>query len=356
MSNYLCKFNQLVLDNFRNFTNLSLNLDSTNIKVIVGKNGLGKTNLLEAISLFAAGRGLRSAKLSEIQNINNPKRDWVLFAQINSRQGEVKIGTSHIKGKDKRIIRIDSTDLKTNSQLQEYLSIFYITPALDMVFHSSTARRELLDNLVSNYYPNHSELLSNFDKLKSERRVLLYKSADEIWLKNIESQMANIALDITANRVGLIDHLNALNLDNLPKANYKLSGWLEDNLTIEQYTLKLAESRDSDKQTGRTNYGPHRSAFEVIHEAKNAQAQQCSTGEQKSLLLALIIAAVKIYQDIYEASPILLLDEVIAHIDETKREQLFKDLIALNCQCFLTGVDEEFFTPLKENAEFIRLG
>lgn len=365
------RVNKLKLSNFRNHKTFKEEI-SGDIIAIHGENGSGKTNILEAISLFVPGKGLRGAKLSDLSYFDGEKQHgWNIFIEAEGKQGEVEIGTGlsafDVTTGDSRIIKIDGQKQRGQNSLSEYLSIFWLTPAEDQDFSSgSTKRRELLDRICGFFFNNYSSLISGFNNLKSQRRnLLLNHNTDTNWVSAIESQMAEKAISIADLRNHAVIKLNnsireAKNY-GFPSGDISILGEIENFLINSPegnaekfYQELLAKNRQHDLQSYKTNNGPHRSDLRVIHEDKNMPAELCSQGEQKAMLLSITIAAILAKKSLSGTTPILLLDEVYAHLDKNKRAKLYDFLSGIKCQTWLTGTEKESFDGL-ENCQFISL-
>lgn len=349
---------QLTLQNFRNYGSLQLQVPSSPV-VLMGHNGAGKTNILEAISLLAPGRGLRSAKLREMDHLASPDMPWVVLAQVEARGEKLIIGT----GRDaeatveKRLIKINGEKLKAQGQLARHVCVQWLTPSMDQVFvEGNTARRKLLDRIVYGFEYEHATRVNAYELAMRERNKLLSERgrADPYWLSVLEQQMAEHAVAISLARqqtlARLQEHLRA-GAGAFPHAILALEGTLENwlgqglsALDVESlFAERLAESRMTDAMSGRASIGPHKSQLIVIHSEKNMPAEMCSTGEQKALLLSIILASARARAAWCGLPPILLLDEVIAHLDVDKRVSLFELISSTAIQAWMTGTDAADF-------------
>jgi DNA replication and repair protein RecF len=356
----------LTLENFRNYRTLSLSLDTRPV-VLRGANGAGKTNILEAISMLSPGRGLRGAKLSEMDSIGAGEAPWVVASTLRVRDEDVFIGTGRDNeaNTDKRIIKINGEKVRGHQQLAAHTCIQWLTPAMDQIFtEGGSARRKFLDRLVYGFTPEHAARVTAHENAMRERNRLLADGigrADPHWLSVLEQQMAEHAVAITLARLETCDRLmNELEEDiaGFPRARLRLIGtieaWLENEgsaLEAEQrFAERLANIRITDAARGRASEGVHRSELEVIHNVKNMEAGNCSTGEQKALLLSLLLAAARARANWCGTPPILLLDEVIAHLDETRRASLFELVRQSGIQAWMTGTDAADFSGLEGDA------
>lgn len=358
---------KLKLTNFRNYSSYKLDELEQGFVVLTGPNGSGKTNILEAVSFLAPGRGLRRAKIDEIRN-HAANDSWAVSARVITGQSTHDIGTgSDPQSGQKRLVRIDGQNISAQANLGEYLSIFWLTPQMDSLFlDAASSRRRFLDRMILNFDPAHLGRTKRYEKALSQRsRLLKDGNADHSWLTALEIQMAQTGVALSAMRLDFISRLNKafgeFDHPHFPDAHIKLSGFIEDELSKrpaveleERFCHALAHSREADSVTGGAAIGPHRSDFIAIHKDKNLRADQCSTGEQKILLTALVLAHAILVSYERIMPPVLLLDEVTAHLDEARRESLFSVLGKLGGQIWLTGTHRELFGDLK--ARWVNLG
>lgn len=373
MSNKTTKITSLKLFNYRNYSQISLEFNS-NIIVLHGDNGVGKTNIMEAITFLSSGRNMRSAKLSEVTNFAMQNTPWGVNAKIENANGEEEIGVGLGYTKEahteKKIIKINGDVVNKKAILDEYISVYFLTPDKDQTFsNGTTSRREFLDDICSFFHKPYAELLAAYEKLKSQRLRLILKSgieANNEWLSAIEKQMAEKAIAIAFYRLETIeklnDHSDFIAKTSFPSFECCVEGESENMLKIKKsievegyFYDSLAQNRVKDFERKRTNFGIHRSDFKVINKIKNLPTEICSTGEQKSMLISVSIGAILHKKNWGEISPIILLDEVVSHLDEKRRLELFELFKNLKCQVFLSGTDEKMFEPLAGNAQFIGL-
>jgi DNA replication and repair protein RecF len=330
---------------------------------LTGENGAGKTNILEAVSLLVPGRGLRGVGFSAIARQGGVAR-WAVAVDIETPSGEYKIGTS-FQGdplsdempNTSRNAMIDGEAQRSPGVLANYLKMLWLTPAMDRLFAGPASdRRRFFDRLVLNFDGNHGTRVAAFEKLMRERNLLLSAPRfDEAWLAAIEGQMAERAIAISAARnetaAKLARHF-ALHAEAgpFPWGLLQMLGETEDLVQAKpavqaeaEYAMILKDSRSLDRSQGRTMKGPHRSDFSVVHGPKSQSAELCSTGEQKALLIGLILAQARAVKEVVGAAPILLLDEVAAHLDVHRRRGLFEALTALGVQAWMTGTDANLF-------------
>lgn len=358
---------QLKLSNYRNYRTFSVNFSGKHV-VFTGHNGAGKTNLLEAISLLSPGRGLRRSTYGDLICANADNNSFVVFAKLYSALfDEVDIGTTCDNADGGRKVRINGTSTSAD-RLTDYCRISWLIPAMDGLFTGSASdRRRFLDRMVLSIDPSHGRRVLDFEKvMRSRNRLLLDGNTNNGWFDALETQMAELATAIAAARIDVIRLLDGGkendSHDVFPHPILVIEGLLEQALinqsaidVEEYYRQKLHDGRPLDRAAGRTLEGPHRSDMKVFYAQKNMPAALCSTGEQKSLLMGLILAHAKITAQISGMAPILLLDEMAAHLDEQRRVALFNILDALGGQSFMTGTDRQLFSALDDRAEFFEI-
>lgn len=362
----------LSLNNFRNYNSSRIEVSSAPV-VITGRNGAGKTNILEAISLLTPGRGIRRAKLSELDNRAANGLAWSVTANMTGIQGDVKIGTGRdaentADGVDKRIIKIDGKLLRGQAELARHLAILWLTPQMEQLFLESTsAGRKFLDRLVYSFDPEHASRVNEYDYAMRERnRLLQANRADVYWLDALEQTMAETAAAIALARLSAIEHINDAIMRSplsFPKAHISIEGTIEAALekglaavaVEEEFKHTLRNARSLDAASGRTQTGVHRSEMQVIHIAKQMPAQFCSTGEQKALLLSIVLAQSRASAQWHGLVPVILLDEVVAHLDATRRLELFEEICQIGAQTWMTGTDSTLFTGLEDKAQYYQV-
>jgi DNA replication and repair protein RecF len=355
----LCR---LTLHNFRGYAGLRLEVEPRPV-VLTGPNGAGKTNLLEAISLLAPGRGLRRARLGEVDRIG--AGPWSVLARLQTPRGAVEICTAHVRDGEhgRRTVQVDGSDLASQVGLAETLSVVWLTPAMDRLFQDGAGeRRRFLDRLALSGDPAHATQLARYAHVLRQRAKLLRAGRfDPSWLGGLERQAAAAGVAIAAARRHTVRGLAAACIDpahGFPQPDLALAGELEDWLADapaleveERFADGLAASRRQDAETGMTALGPHRSDLLVHHRASGRLARDCSTGEQKALLVSLVLAQARLRAAEGERQSILLLDEVAAHLDPGRRAALFETVLALGAQAWLTGTDAATFAPLGARAQ-----
>ena len=359
----------ITLGDYRNYASLSLILSGRHV-VLTGANGSGKTNLLEAVSFLSPGRGLRRVAYPEIAR-EGASGSWAVSVVLDTPHGDVKLGTGLQPGADgtlQRRIRINGAPAKSAEALSEHVAVLWLTPLMDSLFiGAASERRKWLDRMVLAIDKGHGTRVNGFEKAMRQRNRVLEQSPDEsVWLDGLEAQMAEYGSAIATARAEMISLLNRslsfLHGDEaasaFPNASLGLEGLLEVEAfarpaveSEEHYRSVLREMRRRDGAAGRTLEGPHRSDLVVKHAAKDMPAAKCSTGEQKALLLGIVLGHAHMVADRRGQTPLLLLDEVAAHLDESRRLALFDLLDRLGCQAFVTGTDEAVFSPLGDRAD-----
>ncbi|TGV11738.1 DNA replication/repair protein RecF [Mesorhizobium sp. M8A.F.Ca.ET.173.01.1.1] len=358
---------KLTLTNFRNYATLAIDV-APGAVVFSGDNGAGKTNLLEAISFLTPGRGLRRAPYGDVAR-EGGDGGFALHARLDGPDGEVEIGTG-ISGGDTaesgRRVRINGAAARAEGML-EWLRVVWLTPAMDSLFTGPAAdRRRFLDRLVLAIDPGHGQRALDYEKaMRGRNRLLTEGSRDAGWFEAIETQMAETGVAIAAARAEMVRLLAAMigrlpDTGPFPQADIGLSGDLEAEIAgapavdvEERFRRALADGRDRDRAAGRTLEGPHRSDLMVRHRPKAMPAELCSTGEQKALLVGIVLSHARLTGEMSGLTPILLLDEIAAHLDGGRRAALFSILEELNCQVFMTGTDAALFSSLRGRAQFL---
>ena len=356
---------RLTLTDFRNYESLSLPLDGRHV-CLYGSNGAGKTNLLEAVSQLGPGRGLRSATLPEMIR-KDALGGWTVSAALVNDQ---RIGVGVDTGPStKRTERIDGAPA-TASDLADLVRIVWLTPTMDGVFRGSTSdRRRFFDRQVMAHMPTHGTAAGRYEKAMRERNALLERGhVDPAWADAIEARMAESGAEMAINRAHVLESLqvaiDARPEGYFPKADLALEGKAEqaairgdDFKTIfEALTETFRTTRRRDIAAGRTIDGPHRSDLTVIHRPTGAPAKDASTGQQKALLIGLILASAAALRAGGDGpSPLLLLDEAAAHLDADRRAALFDELEALGGQAWLTGTEAFLFEAFGDRAQTVRV-
>ena len=363
---------RLILQDFRSYPTLDLHLAGRMI-AFTGENGAGKTNLLEAISLFSSGRGLRRADLTDMVREHGTGA-FAVAAEVSGPFDTVKLGTGleppGADGYGPRKYRINGEPASSAAAFNDYLRLVWLTPAFDGLFTGSAGdRRRFLDRLVLAIDPSHGSRVSALERaLRSRNRILEDKSSDSNWLSAVEREVAETGVAVAAARretVGQLAGLIAKERDDtspFPWADIQWEGTIEAALAdqaavdVEDLCRKLLHTnRARDRAAGRATIGPQTSDLIVRHGPKDVVAERASTGEQKALLIGIIIAHARLVAATSGMAPIVLLDEVAAHLDPRRRVALFNTLYALGAQVFMTGADRALFSDLPTGAELFHV-
>lgn len=374
---------RLTLTDYRNYPSLRIDVPIQPI-IITGENGSGKTNILEALSFLTPGRGLRSAKLSDIKRIGPvnsqllpTETEWSIAAEILKNDEPHLIGTALQKNVresddewhrfDRRIVKINNQKITQQSELGKYISAIWITPQMDRLFLGGPQpRRSFLDRLVYAFDIEHAKRTANFEHLYRQWYQLIKSgNNDHRWLSSIESDMAAIGVAIAAARREQIARLNTFITyepdDVFPDVRLELDGLIEKMLDTapaikveDFYAENLAKQRKNILYNDSID-GVNRSDFRVYFKKKDMPAELCSTGEQKALLISIILAQTKCQILDKNFAPILLLDEVTTHLDDQKREALLQKIFELNIQAWITSTEPQNFTSLNGKAQFLKL-
>ncbi|PZO87081.1 MAG: DNA replication/repair protein RecF [Micavibrio aeruginosavorus] len=357
----------LQLHNFRCYDSVRMDGLHPGLVVLTGANGAGKTNILEAVSLLTPGRGLRGASNEDMQK-KGAAAGWAIASVVETGGASVQIGTGLEELGAKRGVRINGVSAKSQIALADYLSAIWLTPQMDRIFiDTAGGRRRFFDKLVFAFDSSHAGRVTRYENAMSQRSKLLREQySDPVWLAGLESQMAETGVAIAAARLEFVRKLQrACDLAHeneegfFPKARLHLSGTVEELLgrapaveVEEMFAYQLKQSRPRDAETGGAATGPHKGDLLVRFAAKDMPADQCSTGEQKALLIGIILAHARLLKAETGAPPILLLDEVAAHLDENRRAALFDLLIATGGQVWMTGTDKSLFSAAENRAQF----
>ena len=364
----------LTLTDFRSYAAATLSIETGTV-VLHGPNGAGKTNLLEALSLFTPGKGLRGASAPEMGRREPGEatgRAWAVAAILTDGEGETKLGTGvQSAGAARRLVRIDG-ETAPPGRLLDHLRPVWATPEQDRLFSDARAARlKFLDRLVFAADPDHAASVSAYEKALRERLRLLTdgsegQPADPLWLDALELRLGEAGGAAALARAAALVTLQAAIDDRgdrpFPQADLGLTGEAEAmaaagtgaEAIAAAIREGMARSRARDAAAGRSLYGPHRSDLTALHREKNRPAAEGSSGEQKALVLNLILAQIARLAD-QPAPPVLLLDEAPAHLDTRRRAALFDEIEALGLQAFLTGTEAELFAPLRGRAQFVRV-
>ena len=361
---------RLTLTNFRSYHAAQVALDRAGPVVLTGANGAGKTNLIEAISLLAPGRGLRRATMEELA-FTEGDGAWAVSAEIEGMLGLATLGTgieppANDEATPARRCRIDRESVGSATAFADHLRVVWLTPAMDPLFNGpASERRRFLDRLVLAVDAQHSSRVAALERsLRSRNRLLEDSPGDSHWLDAIEHETAEVAVAVAAGRAETVTRLSAAlaaaraQAPEFPQAEIELQGWMEQLLpnhsAIEiedRYRTLLKDNRARDAAAGRTLDGPHLSDLAVRHASKNIPAADASTGEQKALLIRLVLAHAGLIKQMTGFAPLLLLDEVVAHLDPARRAALYDALSSLGAQVWMTGADPAAFGDIIGRAQ-----
>jgi DNA replication and repair protein RecF len=360
---------KLTLNNFRNYHSVSLEAGAR-IVVLVGANGAGKTNLIEAISFFASGRGLRRATLDEVA-FSEGDGSWAVSAEVEGALGLTTLGTGIERPIEDgtttaRKCRIDREPVGSAAAFADHLRVIWLTPAMDTLFTGAPSeRRRFLDRFALAIDAEHGTRVNALDRsLRSRNRLLEEARPNAHWLDAVEHETAELAVAVSSQRVETVRRLEAVLASGkdskFPPAEIALDGWMEQLVPNhpaaeieERYRAVLRDNRARDAAAGRTLDGPHLTDLKVIYAAKGTAAADASTGEQKALLIGLILAHARLIAEMSGFAPILLLDEVVAHLDPSRRAALHGELEQLGAQVFMTGADPALFVEIGSDALLI---
>jgi DNA replication and repair protein RecF len=361
---------RLTLTNFRSYHAAQVLLDRAGPVVLTGANGAGKTNLIEAISLLAPGRGLRRATMEELA-FSEGDGAWAVSAEIEGMLGLGTLGTgidppAGDESAPTRKCRIDREGVGSAIAFSDHLRVVWLTPAMDPLFNGpASERRRFLDRLVLAVDAQHSSRVAALERsLRSRNRLLENAPGDSHWLDAVEHETAEVAVAVAAARAETVKRLSAAlhasrgEAPEFPQAEIALLGWMEqllpDHSALEiedRYRALLKDNRARDAAAGRTLDGPHLSDLSVSHAGKNIPAADASTGEQKALLIRLVLAHASLIKQMTGFAPLLLLDEVVAHLDPARRAALYDALTSLAAQVWMTGADPAAFGDIIGRAQ-----
>ena len=363
------RIQRLALTHFRNYWAGSVQTRG-DVVVLVGPNGAGKTNLLEAISLLAPGRGLRRATLEDVA-FSEGDGSWAVAVEVEGALGLATLGTGVERpfGETEprsRQYRIDREPVASAAAFADHARVVWLVPAMDQLFAGpASERRRFLDRLVLAVDAAHGGRVSALERsLRSRNRLLEEKAPDPHWLDAVERETSELAVAVAAARVEAVRRLSAAlairreQVSAFPWARVGLAGAVENALEAlpaseveDRYRASLKKSRARDAAAGRTLEGPHLTDLNVVHGPKGISAGETSTGEQKALLIDLVLAHAGLIGQMTGIAPVLLLDEVAAHLDPVRRTALFEALQSLGAQAFLTGADTAAFIEIASRAE-----
>jgi DNA replication and repair protein RecF len=360
---------RLTLTNFRNYHAASLDIGAKSI-VLMGPNGAGKTNLIEAISFFAPGRGLRRANLDEVAFAEGDG-SWAVSAEIEGALGLATLGTGIERPPEDgattvRKCRIDREPVGSAAAFADHLRVVWLVPAMDMLFVGAPSeRRRFIDRLALAVDAEHGSRVNALERsLRSRNRLLEDTRPDPHWLDAVEHETAELAVAVAGQRVETVRRLEAVLASRkssaFPPAEIALDGWMEQLIPEhpaieieERYRTVLRDNRARDAAAGRTSDGPHLTDLKVIYAHKGIAAADASTGEQKALLIGLVLAHARLIAEMTGLAPILLLDEVVAHLDPSRRAALHGELAQLGAQVWMTGADPALFAEVEADATIV---
>jgi DNA replication and repair protein RecF len=366
---------QLRLTDFRNYRQLRLDCDMAPV-VLVGANGAGKTNLLEALSFLVPGRGLRRARLDEVCRRTRSKEPqpaaWAVAATLDTPDGRLAIGTGLEPARSetslpRRVVRIDGRPASSQTALGLHVAAVWLTPQLDRLFlDGASERRRFLDRLVTALHPEHAGDVAAYENaLRQRARLLGEGNRDPHWFTALEDTMARHGVALAANRADTVQRLDAaarLGVGPFPRAALamagEIDGWIAAMPAIDaedRLRAQLAANRLRDAEAGTTSCGPHRSDLAVRHLDLDLPAAEGSTGQQKALLVSIALAHARLVALSRGRPPLLLLDEIAAHLDAERRAALFDEVLALGVQSWMTGTDADLFKPLAGRAQVLRV-
>ena len=360
---------RLILENFRSYPSLDLPI-TQRIVALVGENGAGKTNVLEALSLFAPGRGLRRADLAEMA-LSGGRGSFAASITLDTAFGEHRLGAGLERMPDARftrLCRIDGSGASSPSAFAEFVRVVWLTPDLDALFRGPAGdRRRFLDRLVLAVDAEHAARVNALERsLRSRNRLLEDEFGDGRWLDAIERELSELAIAVSSARRETVQRLSALiratrdDASPFPFATLSIEGEIDDLIATwpavdaeDRYRAILRDGRARDRAAGRTLVGPQASDLSVRHGPKDIPAASASTGEQKALLVGLVLAHANLVEAMAGMPPIVLLDEIAAHLDPRRRRALFEALLKLRGQVWMTGADPALFAELGAEADLL---
>ncbi len=367
------RIRRLTLTNFRSYRTAQIEVGA-DLVVLTGANGAGKTNLIEAISFLAPGRGLRRPTLEDVAFAEGDG-SWAVSADVDGALGLATLGTgieppTSEEAATARKCRIDREPVASAAAFADHLRVVWLVPAMDGLFNGpASERRRFLDRLVLAVDPEHGSRVSALERsLRSRNRLLEDARPDPHWLDAIEHETAELAVAVTALRVETVSRLQAAltarrdPASAFPAAEIALAGWMEQLMPLQpaveiedRYRALLRDNRGRDAAAGRTLDGPHLSDLGVLHAGKGIAAAAASTGEQKALLIGLVLAHAGLIADMSGFAPVLLLDEVVAHLDPSRRIALYAELQSLGAQAWMTGADAAAFAEIDAEAAMLEV-
>ncbi len=371
---------RLSLTDFRCYTYARIETDARPV-VLTGPNGAGKTNILEALSYLVPGRGLRGVRLSEIGR-SEPGADsavprgWAVAARLLAGEDPLDVGTGleldeNDSQRERRVIKVDGNAVKNQTELGRRTSALWLTPQMDRLFQEgASGRRKFVDRLIYGLDPEHAGPVAAYEhSLRSRNKVLKDAQGggelDAAWLDSIEDSMARYGVAVALRRLDEVARLHEISEADegpFPGAKLALAGEMEELVAgipaleaEDGFRRRLRDARGKDQSLGTTSIGPHRSDLEVVHSAGGMPAELCSTGEQKALLVRIVLAAAVLEARERGRMPLLLLDEIGAHLDADRRAALFDILCAMGTQAWMSGTDDQIFDALGDRGQFFHV-
>jgi len=364
----------LILNNYRVYRSANFSF-LPNINIIYGRNGIGKTNILESISLLSPGKGLLNSNINDILRITNEKTfnyNWSIFANIENNNIADTLAVFSEKDDNlfKKKIKINNNSVKSQEELSKIFNIIWLTPEMQNFFNDDkSVRRKFLDRAVYLIDNQHSSRVAKYEFLLRERMKVLQDNTkfDSKWLSILEEKIAEVGISIAVARNNVVRILNKILFNynfNFPKFTLLIEGDFEnlmlDDITAiraeEKFRETLFNSREQDKESKRTNNGVHRSDLRLFYQNKNIDAQFCSTGEQKLFLISFTVLKALMCKQLNRADPIMLLDETFSYLDKQRKIDLFNELLKLDIQSFITGTDISIFNGVTyANTNFLDL-
>src|SRR6478609_1141549 len=367
------RIRRLIVTNFRSYHAAQIDV-GTGLVVLVGPNGAGKTNLIEAISFLTPGRGLRRATLEDIA-FSEGDGSWAVSAEVEGALGLATLGTGIEPPANEdavvtRKCRIDREPVASAAAFADHLRVVWLVPAMDGLFNGpASERRRFLDRFALAVDAEHMSRVNALERaLRSRNRLLEDPRPDPHWLDAVEHETAELAVALTALRVETVDRLKGAlaarkePASAFPAAAIALDGWMEQLVPLhpaveveDRYRATLRSNRARDAAAGRTLDGPHLTDLAVVHAGKGIAAAQASTGEQKALLIGLVLAHAGLLAEMSGFAPVLLLDEVVAHLDPSRRTALYGELQELGVQAWMTGADAAAFVEIEGTADMLEV-
>ena len=377
------KLRSVYLENFRSYKKLNIEIKNIQYVILTGKNGIGKTNILEAISFLSPGKGFRNSRLDDVINTDSNLNQSSIFFVIEKENQKNEIGIGFTKEnidnrfQGRKIIHLNGKKLKKQSDLPKLVSLIWLTPEMDIFFRTNSLfRRKFVDRCIFNLKPEYLNYLKVYEKNLNERNKILKDISrkdlfyvegknieKDLWLKKIEEKLVNEGIKIFQERIKFSNDFNSLsnNFKSFPKINISLIGDIEKLLLTEKldlvkeiYIQKLQTSRKIDSIKGSVSYGPNKSDLKVVFLKKKKLAEKCSTGEQKIIMISLIIQFCKLMNN-KENFPILLLDEIVDHLDNKIKISLFEELKTLKNQVWMSGSNKDLFSYMIKEKEVVNL-